>query len=413
MLTNYLKIAFKVLARRKVYTAINLFGIAFTLTILMVVVALVDHVLAPAPPEVDLDRIVSIERASLTGPRGSRYSNPGYALLDRYARDLPGLERLSITTTDDPVVTWIDGHRVQSRMRRTDAAFWEVMRFRFLEGGPFTEADAKTGTAVAVVNASTRERLFGDGPALGRTARFGPQAFRIVGVVEDVSFLRRLSHADVWVPIATLPDTGYRDELTGGFVGILLAESPASIGGLRAELARRLEAAELPDPRAYDRVRALAAPLFETIARDLFDVGIDEAAPIARLRFVLAGFVLAFMALPALNLVNLNVSRILERVSEIGVRKSFGASSASLGGQFLVENIVLCTMGGLLGLVAAAAVLHAVRLSQVIPYATLSLNPRVFLWAMLLSMVFGVLSGAYPAWKMSRLAPVEALGGRA
>ena len=52
------------------------------------------------------------------------------------------------------------------------------------------------------------------------------------------------------------------------------------------------------------------------------------------------------MLLPAINLVNLNVSRILERASEIGVRKAFGASSRTLVGQFVVENVVLTLVGG-------------------------------------------------------------------
>ena len=53
---------------------------------------------------------------------------------------------------------------------------------------------------------------------------------------------------------------------------------------------------------------------------------------------------LLFMLLPALHLINLNVSRIMERASEIGVRKTFGASSRSLVGQFVVENVLLTLM---------------------------------------------------------------------
>ncbi len=55
----------------------------------------------------------------------------------------------------------------------------------------------------------------------------------------------------------------------------------------------------------------------------------------------MVGAALLFMLLPTVNLVNLNVSRIMERASEIGVRKAFGASSRTLVGQFVVENLVL------------------------------------------------------------------------
>ena len=98
MLANYLKVAIKVLLRRKFYTAVNLLGIAFTLLILIVCAAMMDNVLAPGAPEVHLDRTLGIVRAKMSGPRHSRQSNPGYRLLDRYARDLPGAEAFSIST---------------------------------------------------------------------------------------------------------------------------------------------------------------------------------------------------------------------------------------------------------------------------------------------------------------------------
>ena len=120
-----------------------------------------------------------------------------------------------------------------------------------------------------------------------------------------------------------------------------------------------------------------------------------------------------FTALPTLNLVNLNISRILERASEIGVRKAFGASSRALLGQFLVENLVLTLIGGALGLALAAIALEIVNRSGVIPYAQFALNLRIFAYAMAITVFFGVWSGVAPAWKMSRLRPVEALNGGA
>ena len=66
-----------------------------------------------------------------------------------------------------------------------------------------------------------------------------------------------------------------------------------------------------------------------------------------------------FMALPTLNLVNINLSRILERSSEIGVRKAFGASSRTLVGQFVMENVILTLVGGALALVLSWITLTA------------------------------------------------------
>ena len=67
---------------------------------------------------------------------------------------------------------------------------------------------------------------------------------------------------------------------------------------------------------------------------------------------------------------------------------------------------------GAVGFVLSAVVLRALNAAAVIPYAQLTLNPRVFLWGLTFTAVFGLLSGVYPAWRMSRLHPVEALRGR-
>jgi len=132
-----------------------------------------------------------------------------------------------------------------------------------------------------------------------------------------------------------------------------------------------------------------------------------------RLQIALAAASLLFMLLPAVNLINLNTSRILERAPEIGVRKAFGASSRTLVGQFIVENLVLTLVGAAIGAIAAAVLLAAINNSGVIPYAHLTLNYRILGWGVLLAVVFGLLSGVYPAWRMSRLHPVEALKGAA
>mgnify|MGYP002363308891 FL=1 len=120
-------------------------------------------------------------------------------------------------------------------------------------------------------------------------------------------------------------------------------------------------------------------------------------------------FALFFMSLPAINLVNINVSRILERSSEIGIRKAFGASSKTLVYQFVLENILLTLMGGALALIIAAVFLWWFNASHFIDYADLAINWTVVIVTIALSLVFGLMSGVFPAWRMSKLPIVEAL----
>jgi putative ABC transport system permease protein len=95
------------------------------------------------------------------------------------------------------------------------------------------------------------------------------------------------------------------------------------------------------------------------------------------------------------------------------VRKAFGASSRSLIAQFVVENVVLTVLGGLIGFALSLVALDAITRAELIPYSVFEVNVRIFLYGMLIAAVFGVLSGVYPAWRMSRMHPVDALRGGA
>jgi putative ABC transport system permease protein len=415
MLGSYLKLAWKVLQRRRFFTFASLFGVSFTLLVLCVAAAALDHMFGPHPPETRIGRtlgVYGLAMSSDTPDGGSRARTgfPGYRFLDLYLRDLPGAEKVAIFQLQRGVDSYLGTRKISSYLKRTDGAYWQILDFQFLEGQPFSEEDERQARPVAVINERTRERFFGGAPAVGRTIEVDGQRFRVVGVVPDVSLLRVVAFADVWVPISTARSDAYKREDVADFMGLVLAP-PERFDLLRREFAERVARAESADPATFDTFHGGLETFFEFASRMLLSTRLQEARP-GTLRALLAGAALLFMLLPAINLVNLNLSRILERGSEIGVRKAFGASSRTLIGQFVVEGLVLSLLGGVLALLLCFLTLRAINASGLIPYAQLTLNPRVFLWGLLFATVFGLLSGLYPAWRMARLHPVESLRGR-
>ncbi len=415
MLRNYLTVAWKVLLRRKFFTFVSLFGVGVTLMVLLVAVAFLDHSFAPHSPEVRADRTLGIYRVTLKGPDSTWSSSCGYGYVERVRTltQMPAVERLALVSEIQTVVSYLGQRRIESALRRADGQFWKVMEFRFLEGGPFTDADERDGHFVAVISRATRERFFGGANALGKTLEADGQSFRVAGVVENVSRIRTSSSADLWVPISTAKSSDYKHQWLGPFSLLILARGRADFPDIKAEVARRvrLSAADIEDPKQFKKVNAGADTLFEEVSRDML-ANNNEASYPGKLRLLMAGLAVLFMTLPAVNLVNINLSRVLERSSEIGVRKAFGASSRDLVGQFVVENVVLTLAGALLGLALAAGALAAINASGVVPYSSFALNGRVFLAALALALFFGLFSGVYPAWRMSRLHPVQALNGR-
>jgi len=410
MFGNYLKMAWKVLGRRKFFTFVSLFGIGFTLTALLIAVAIADHFLAPSYPETQLDRMLVLERMKMFGDRSNWHSSPGFMFVDRYARDLPGVERTSIYSRSTAAASFLNGRKLVFQTRFTDAEYWRVMQFAFLEGAPYTAADDINANRVAVISAGTRKRFFGDELALGKSIELDGVGYRVIGVVRDAPWYRISAAADIWLPLHTETAAGFFDRLLSGCQAAFLLEPGADKKQVKAAFKERLTRVEFDDPERYHTIAGTPMTQLEILS----SVGLEpgETAPRRMILLWVLG-ALAFMVLPAINLVNINLSRIYERTSEIGVRKAFGAASRDLVMQFVVENVVLSLIGGMIGLAGAFVILKIATLFPQAPFLSFHLNWRIFVAALALATVFGLLSGVWPAWKMSRQHPVLALRGGA
>ena len=412
MIRNYIKLALTVLGRRKFFTFISLFGITLTLAVLVVAAAILDNAFEPQQPESRFDRVLGTYYIGIYTESGGTTSPPGYGFLDKYVRGLSKAEATSIFTGSSPMVMYHDGRKLETHLRRTDGAYWQILDFEFLEGGPFTEADNQNVNHVAVITDDMRERLYGPNvSALGKTFLLDGQRFRVTGVVPALPITRRVGFSEIWTPIRTTKGE-YQKAMIGNFGAIVLARSPDDFAALRSEFQQRLTQFQFDEPGPMNRVVAGLDTLFEATARNLMGNQTDIDRP-AMLRLIIVILGLLFITLPTVNLVSINLSRIMERASEIGVRKAFGASSRTLVGQFVMENVVLTVIGGTFAFALATWVLAMISNAQFIPYAIFEVNPRIFGYGMLLAAFFGIVSGVYPAWRMSRMHPVNALKGGA
>ncbi|WP_299989706.1 ABC transporter permease [uncultured Pontibacter sp.] len=410
MLKNYIKIAWKVLLRRKFFTFISLFGISFTLLVLMVASSLFDHTFGPQMPERETDKLlfVNILREQREGGFSSS-GPPSYRFLDQHVRIMKTPEMVSINSMFFQVNSYINNRKLALDIKYTDRAFWDILDFNFLEGNGFSEQDVRGANRVAVINENTRKQYFGTDKAVGQYIVVDQVRYKVVGVVEDVPALRLHSYADVWVPISMKSQEFNRPGLRGTYFATIKAKSADDVPKIKEEYAGIMQEVERQQAEKGTTLSSHPDTFLESIARTFLSNGKDSGLGI--LYVIMAGLALLFMLLPTINLVNINISRIMERSSEIGVRKAFGATSSTIIGQFIIENVFLTLLGGLLGFALSAGVLWLINDSGVIVYANLGLNIRVFAFGLLLCLVFGLISGVYPAYKMSRLNAVEALKG--
>jgi putative ABC transport system permease protein len=412
MFRNYLLTAWKVFMRRKLFTAINLLCIVLTLVVLMVVTALLQNTFYPSGVEGKSDRFVQMVMMESTHSEkgGRRQGTLGYKVIDQYLKPLKHAEYVSANTLPQSVSVYQHDQVSDLLIRYTDAEYWKILDFSVISGRVLNADDVEQGRMVAVLNQSTARKLFPGLTYLGQKFSAGGQIFTVVGVVQDEMHVNAFS--DIWVPVTAQPSSDYKKNLFGGFSVMLMAHSPEELPALKQEILHAATTVQYDDPTRFNITRFWGDSKLQLFSRVLLSSqSEDGGAP--KLLAGISVLMLLFMAIPALNLINLNVGRIMERSSEIGVRKAFGATSRQLVAQLVLENVLLCLIGGAIGLVVAAGVLWWLEGSGLIPYLQVHLDLAVFGYGLLITLVFGVLSGVIPAWKMSRLAPVHALKGNA
>lgn len=395
--------------RRKFFTFISLFGISFTLLILILLTSFFDHLLGPNYPEWNRGQMLYIQmiRQKNTAKGWSQTGPMSFSFAQKFVKTLKTPEKISIATTLNTINTYTGGKKLKLFFRHTDAEFWELTQFEFLEGKPYTQADIDNNTYCVVINDQTRDDYFGkDVPAVGKTMDVDNVVYRVMGVVRGCPTTRINTTADLWFPYNTVKYDLKNPSYSGSFSAMLLAKSAADVQKVQAEYAE-VVAKIKPTEVDMDLFMSNADSFTGSFTRNMF--GDDNGDGQKMFFSFLLGFALLFMLLPALNLVNLNISRILERASEIGVRRACGASAKHLVVQFTVENVIIALIGGLLALLLAAASIWFFNHSAVFAYADFRLNWRVAGIAFLLSLAFGLFSGVYPAWRMSKMLPSEAL----
>ncbi|ALD22449.1 ABC transporter permease [Hymenobacter sp. DG25A] len=416
MLLSYLKIAWKVLLRRKFFTFISLFGISFTLMVLLVVVAMFDHFKGAHAPESRIDRMLFVSFLNQKFADGGNMNTPPSPyFLEKYVRPMHTPEKVALFSMFHAIPSYVGNQKLDLDLKFTDNVFWEIFDFTFLEGKPYNATDLKNANRVAVINETTAKEYFGQARGVvGRTIVVDQINYRVAGVVADVPVMRFNSYAEVWAPMTTTKADIKNPVLEGEYFAVMLAHEGQDLHELQSEFNQIIKKVTILNS-GVKSIHIYADTLLAALTRQIIGGGdlSNTSDRMVLFYIIVTGLGLLFMMLPTLNLVNINLSRIMERSSEIGVRKAFGATGRALMGQFLIENIFLTLVGGLLGLALAYGALRLISGSDFIAYAQFSLSLPVFGWALLITLVFGIMSGVYPALKMSRLQPVNALKGGA
>jgi putative ABC transport system permease protein len=261
-----------------------------------------------------------------------------------------------------------------------------------VERGSFVRTeDVESRRRVCVLGRTIVKELFGDENPLGQTVRLADGRFRVVGLMEERGTSLGFDLNDlVFVPVTSAMDLFNQDHLSQLITAARSKEdAPAAAEELEQILARRRNGEKTFTIQSQDDLLKTFGAL--TAAMTLMLLAI------ASISLVVGG----------IGIMNIMLVSVRERTREIGVRRAVGATKSDILWQFLLESVVISSLGGGVGLGLGAAIV--LTLKRFAPSVPVALSPWIAAVAFGSSFVVGVLSGVVPARRAAELDPVEAL----
>jgi len=404
MLKNYLKIAFRNLSNQKMYSLINISGLAIGIACFIIAMLYSDYNMTYDTFHKNSDRIYALTTVSKTKEHAMRAPLPMPNIL---LTELPNIEDATRYVGGGIRIVRYQDEKFYEGFRYVEDNFLTFFTFKMLSGNPET---ALTEPNTVVLTKSVAEKYFGEDNPIGKELTVdNNQIVTVTGVTEDIPYNSSIRY-DILISWNSRKwDENWQNYCTA-FVQIQKGAKPIEYeSSLTNILNKYLPESETKPERMYLypieeirlRPRTISAPY-----------GWMTPVPF----YIILGFGTSMLIVVCINFMNLATAKYINRAREVGLRRVVGAYRSQLIKQFLGESIIISLIALPIAILIYELVyptfLTALRLNMSTVNMTLWDKPMLFIYVIGITILVGVISGIYPAIFMSKFKPVEVMRGK-
>jgi cell division protein FtsX len=413
MIGSYLKTAARNVMRNKLFSSINILGLAISMSVGLLLIAFVLDLRSYDRFHEHGERIYRITNV-LTSNReqSSKWASTSLKTGKLIRENVTGIEEVAIVR-DFSQDAEVDDKMLNIKGFWAEPSLLRLFTFPMLEGNP--DGALKDPYSI-VLTETAAKKLFGNEPALGKTIKFDTLAYQVTGVMKDVPFFSHI-HFEALVSLSTAGQLNRNDRNFGKWTNMgsnyvyLLLPPTADVASIQLQL----DAIAKEENRARENpeIQLELLPLYEIVVGENLR---DMRGPVRRhmppvVLWMLGGLALIVILSACFNYTNLSIARATRRFKEVGIRKAVGAGKRQIRQQFLAEAITISLAALLL-----SYFLFLVLRPQLINLAPemqrtvkLELTPAMGVAFIVFSVSVGVVAGFMPAMLFSKVGAINAL----